>query len=173
MKRLITLVSLLFLFGGFGYAQQITVSRDGIGPIKMGKPHSSVPKSLLPLCDNSSPLRDTFNWIYCNEGEKTVLLLLGEDYDSDKYETLVYFILYSPLPKTSDGLGVGATCKQIVEKGGKMHKKVSEWGGSPTYYVELKGVYFFFNDMTAIENGRIKPDAPCTMISNCDYPFFA
>lgn len=151
----------------------LLVTKDGIGPIKMGNPHSSVPQSLSPLYDSTSPLPDTFSWIYCKKGEEDVLFLLGEDYDSDKYETLVYFILQSPAAQTPEGLCVGATCEQIVGKGGKMHKKDDEGGGNPTYYVELNGLYFFFDDRTAIENGRIKPTAPSKMISNCNHPFFA
>lgn len=151
----------------------LLVTKEGIGPIKMGNPHSTVPQSLPPLYDSTSPLPDTFSWIYCKKGEEYVLFLLGEDYDSDKYETLVYFILQSPAAQTPEGLCVGATCEQIVGKGGKMHKKDDEGGGNPTYYVELNGLYFFFDDRTAIENGRIKPTAPSKMISNCNHPFFA
>ena len=171
MKKLCLLLSLVFLTGLAGHSQEIIVSSNGIGPIPVGMALADVPASLPPRYTSIQPFPEYFMWVYCNKGEDSTLYLLGEDEESDQYETFVHFILHSPDAVTKEGLHVGSTCKEILEKGGKMRKKVMPESG-PILYVELDDLYFFFDEQEGVERGRIKPDAPCEMISNSDYPFY-
>ena len=65
-----------------------------------------------------------------------------------------------------------STCKEILDKGGKRGKLDFGDEVDPLFYVSLDGLYFFFDDQEGVENGKIKPDAPCIKISNSENPYF-
>lgn len=154
--------------------EEVFISSNAVGSYRIGSPLSGVPESMLPLYTSIRKSADTFMRIECIKNNTGVLLFLGDDENSGAkaYETSMYFILISPEAKTEKGLHVGSSCSEIQSVGGVVKKHDSPSGSAPMYYMELDGLYFFFKGDQVI-NGRINNNAPCVMISNCIYPFFA
>ena len=173
MKRFLLFLAIIGLTSLSCSAQDLLVSKDGIGPIKVGMKLEKIPASVPHFYTQKSPLPDYHFWVICeDENGDSMVSFLGEDEDSDRYDTVVYFLLDSSYPKTKEGLHVGSTCKEILDKGGKRGKLDFGEEVDPVYYVSLNGLYFFFDDEEGVENGKIKLDAPCNKISNSESPYF-
>lgn len=173
MKRFLLFLAVFCVTGLSCHAQDVIVSKDGVGPVKVGMQLEKVPASIPHFYTQKSPLPDYYFWVICeNENGDSMASFLGEDEDSDRYETLVYFILESSYPKTKEGLHVGSTCQEILDKGGKRGKLDFGEEIGPVFYVSLEGLYFFFDDQEGVENGKIKTNAPCIKISNSESPYF-
>ncbi len=151
----------------------ILMSKDNLGSVVMGESYTTVPETMAPLYTKAQSyygdMTEVWEVMCLNEDQGAVRFLC--DYEQD--ENLKYFILYTAGAKTQEGISLNSTAKEILAAGGEECTHETDPQLPADHYILLNGLYFYFDNTEAVEDGHIKADAKPYLVSNCQYPFFA
>lgn len=158
-------------------AAKVQLSKDGVGPVKMGANvtipdvlnRCKLPESYPQLYDKLECDRNQFSGNFEIVGSlsgKTSLQVYSDDNDK-----IYFFTVTTPSAVTEDGLSLNSTAAEIRAKGAKTDKK-SFYDNGVEYrcdcFMLLKGLYFFFSKSDYVGN-KIRDDAHPKAISNVQY----
>ena len=161
-RLLFTLVALIMCVAAFGQ-NNFVLSKDGIGPVKMGMDYTKAKPAMSDVCKMIWEMyHDMIDMMqvtcFDNENDQNMMVQFntGEAPDDKLLRT---FYVFSPIFKTSKGLSVESTAKDLQDAGGKLTR--SEYH----IYVALDGLYYFFNE-DDLSGKELKPDAKPFQIAN-------
>lgn len=165
MKKNFTLLLFLLLISGHTLIAQnnLIVSKDAVGPIKMGMNYKEVKPALSGsfkmIWELYHDMIDMMQ-VSCFDNETDANMIVqfntGEAPDDKKIRN---FYIFSPILKTEAGLGLDSTAQEIIDAGGELDRN--------DFYVFLKlaGLYFSFSNDDLIGNS-LNPKAKPILLTN-------
>lgn len=166
-KVLLTLLALVAFLTPVLAQNDLVLSKDGIGPVKMGINYTKAKPVMSKTCHMIWEMyHDMIDMMqvtcFDNETDRNLMVIFntGEAPDDKLLRT---FYVYSPVFKTAKGLSLDSTAQELLDAGGELDRK------DGFIFVKLDGLYYSFGD-NDLEGRKLKPNAKPYQISNVNYP---